>query len=705
MLPLIAPTNIIIKPEDISPNFRMPNTSIPRETFEFESEDFRNESIRLFLGGEGIGVRDATFSPDGKQIATVSSNRDARLWDASDGREILEFHTRDHNKLKYSPSGKLLVSFSYIGSLMRCLITSTGGQRSDFNKNDGLVTDAAFIDDDRVVSVCDEGSGIIWNTSSGEVIAAITGHQGYRIDTVAVSPDAKTIVTTSRDQRSIALWDASDGGAIAYLAWLGEELPNQVVFNPFGTNLVLLSQYGPTQILELSDDGPIGESLMDFNSFSQTDQSNLGSFRVVKTLEDDSAQMAQFSRDGRYLVVLTQGGEVTTFETDEFNRIGLIDQGDSSVNLFDLAPDASCLVTAQGIHPQVISDGETRESQLVTFWEPLTSEPMFALHGHDNLVEKISFDVTGKKLMTASRDGTVAIWTLDIPSATLFSSAATGADKRVSRLLGSGAKSRVFFNMAPFQMAALEGHLESVEIFLNHGISVDSQSVDNGATALFAAAQEGHLEIVKLLIAYGANTDLAILEDKLAPLHIAAIRGHSDVVKELVRSGADINVRTKRMATPLYEALCRDQESVALSLIDLGADINSTSLNNESILYAALYTEFNSIVDKLLELKVDLDTQTNEGYFPLYIAVDKNRYDFTEKLILAGACVNLQTNTGFSCLHSAASLNLLEIVELLLKHGVKTDLKTDEGQTALDVAKSHNNGQVVALLNKYKVNA
>ena len=44
---------------------------------------------RILHEGQGVTVRDVAFSPDGERIATVSSDRTAKLWDAASGREIV----------------------------------------------------------------------------------------------------------------------------------------------------------------------------------------------------------------------------------------------------------------------------------------------------------------------------------------------------------------------------------------------------------------------------------------------------------------------------------------------------------------------------------------------------------------------------------------------------------------------------------------
>ena len=53
--------------------------------------------------------------------------------------------------------------------------------------------------------------------------------------------------------------------------------------------------------------------------------------------------------------------------------------------------------------------------------------------------------------------------------------------------------------------AAVEGHIEVVELLLRHGATHDREH--KGWTALKSAAARGHVDVVELLLRHGARQD------------------------------------------------------------------------------------------------------------------------------------------------------------------------------------------------------
>jgi ankyrin repeat protein len=87
-------------------------------------------------------------------------------------------------------------------------------------------------------------------------------------------------------------------------------------------------------------------------------------------------------------------------------------------------------------------------------------------------------------------------------------------------------------------MAAVHGHVETVERLLAAGAEVDA--VDQGGyTALLLAASNNHTVVMQQLLAQGAMIDVKEQTQGYTPLIWATHRGHQEAVALLLERGAD----------------------------------------------------------------------------------------------------------------------------------------------------------------------
>ena len=123
--------------------------------------------------------------------------------------------------------------------------------------------------------------------------------------------------------------------------------------------------------------------------------------------------------------------------------------------------------------------------------------------------------------------------------------------------------------------AAINGHLNSVLLLLQHGARVDIKN-GWGATALVVASKGGSFGVVHTLINHGASVDQGGTEEveMLTPLMAAAQCGHLEIVRELLQAGACIDVRLESTGwTALMLAALNNQVKLGNSSLSLSLSV------------------------------------------------------------------------------------------------------------------------------------
>jgi ankyrin repeat protein len=112
----------------------------------------------------------------------------------------------------------------------------------------------------------------------------------------------------------------------------------------------------------------------------------------------------------------------------------------------------------------------------------------------------------------------------------LMIAAVKGYDELVRLLLARGADPnlRDIYGWTPLMRAAYENRLTVVRALLASNATKVNVSNDNGATALHQAARRGHLQIVQLLIDHGADLEAKDLRER-TPAMLARAQGHANV--------------------------------------------------------------------------------------------------------------------------------------------------------------------------------
>lgn len=134
-----------------------------------------DDPISSKLSGHSSIINSVCFSPDGKQLASGSSDGTVRIWDPSTGQ------------CAHIWNGPRRAIFGFVKSVYSVC----------FSPDSKLVSIGGW---DNVVHVRD--------VKTGEIVCVLNGHSGS-INSLCFSPDGKQLASGSDDQ-TVKIWDLSD---------------------------------------------------------------------------------------------------------------------------------------------------------------------------------------------------------------------------------------------------------------------------------------------------------------------------------------------------------------------------------------------------------------------------------------------------------------------------------------------------------------
>ncbi|MCL4298629.1 MAG: protein kinase [Anaerolineae bacterium] len=362
-----------------------------------KSANTSGEIKELFtLVGHTAGVAEVEFSPDGKHLATASSDQTAKVWDITSGQELLTLsgHTLDLNDLSYSPDGTRLATASWDGTV-KIWDTATGQLLLNLTGHTSEVWDATFSPDGtRLATASPDGTAKLWDTTSGRELITLAGHTGS-VRKVTFSPDGTHLATASVDGTA-RVWDISPSCEGLTLTDLEGEIV-EVVYSPDGTRLAASNGFGTVKIWDAAS----GQGLLAIAAHKE--------WISGVTFSPDGTRLATASDDGTAKVWdVTSGQALLTLSghTDWVNRV-------------TFSPDGARLATASA-------------DDTVKIWEATSGQELLTLSGHNDMVWDVAFNPDGTHLATASSDKTIRLWDAASGQELLTLSGHTDAVNRVN---------------------------------------------------------------------------------------------------------------------------------------------------------------------------------------------------------------------------------------------------------------------------------
>jgi len=366
------------------------------------------------LKGHTAWVNFALFSPDGKRIATASQDDTARIWDAESGKELRKLEAT----AAFSP-----------------------GRSPDMFSSD--IKKVAIPSFDNPTQILD--------TESGEVLQTLRGTPRGTI--AYLSPDGTKIATSVHNRNgpmTALIWDAATGDELHRLAVPGVSV-YQGAFSPDGKKIVmrigdktariwdvesgkeLQVLRGHTEATEIISFSPAGRKVVTASTERQESRRSVrwvGSVRIWdaesgKELRQftftDSVDDVAFSPDGKKIAMIIgtrRNSTARIFDVElgsaNFKRELHTLLGAQDFVVF--SPDGTKIVTGGAEHTAIVWDVESGKVLYKLQCDPNSHANVgnyfISLVSYDPKVRSVTFSPCGKKVATASNDGSVRIWDL-----------------------------------------------------------------------------------------------------------------------------------------------------------------------------------------------------------------------------------------------------------------------------------------------------
>jgi len=409
-----------------NPRFSPNGARLVTASVDIESSDRSDNLARIWdaatgrkileLKGHAGAVYTAAFSFDGQMVATASADGTARTWNAFSGEQIGIFpgHEGAVGLATFTPDDRRLITVSVADGATRVFDLST---EQEILKKEGNTCYLEIFgsDEHRVVSISHPighsatgRTASIWEVRTGEETASPLVHDG-EINSVDVSVDHRSIVTAS-DDRTVRVWDASTGKLIKTLR--GHEAGvDKAVFGPEASKIISVSVDRTARIWDITT----GECTIlrgHEGSLLDVDVSRDGE-RIVSSSADGTARIwnartrytmdpvvmtFSFSPDGsRAATIGPLEKNVAIWDVGRGQRIAMLRGHQKQVCMVCFSPDGKRIVTAS-------LDGTSR------IYEVSSGKELSRFEGHAGVVLTACFSPDGRKIVTASRDETARVW-------------------------------------------------------------------------------------------------------------------------------------------------------------------------------------------------------------------------------------------------------------------------------------------------------
>jgi WD40 repeat protein/serine/threonine protein kinase len=380
--------------------------------FEWHFWHLRAHREPLTLKGHTGPVWCVCFSPDGKRLASASSDQTIRMWDSASGKELLTLkaHPRLVPVVCFSPDGTRLASAS--ADQVKIWDSTSGKELLAIKAHKGQVNCVCFSPDGtRLATASSDQTVRIWDSTSGQEHLTLKGHTGWVIS-VCFSPDGVRLASASFDG-TVRIWDSASGLELLSLKGHTRQVYG-VCFSPDGRwvasssgdlTVKVWDSTSGQELRTLRHSGRGGRPSVCFNPNGTRLASAIGGDRTVKVWDSTSGQELLtlqghtgevhglcFSPDGMRVASASQDKTVKVWNSTSGQELLTLKGHTAILESVCFSPGGRWLASAAG---QIGKPGE------VKVWDSMSGQELVSLQGNTGDVKAICFSPDGTHIASA----------------------------------------------------------------------------------------------------------------------------------------------------------------------------------------------------------------------------------------------------------------------------------------------------------------